>query len=82
VTGSSPGCRAERRAARVHTLARGEIVDWYPYPFVDVATLGYGGVIARSAGLTLGFAFAALVLLWAGNRRARPWAILSARPVR
>jgi hypothetical protein len=54
-----------------YTLARGEIVDWYPYPFVDVSALGYGGVLARSVGLTLGFAVAALALLWVGNRRAR-----------
>lgn len=24
------------------TLVRGEIVDWYPYPFVDVIEIGYG----------------------------------------
>ena len=53
------------------TLVRGEIVDWYPYPFVDVSTLGYGGVLARAAGLTVGIALAAGALLWLGNRRAR-----------
>jgi hypothetical protein len=55
----------------VYTLVRGASVDWYPYPFVDVARLGYDGVLARAAVLTLGFAAAAAALLWLGNRRAR-----------
>jgi hypothetical protein len=54
-----------------YTLVRGEIVDWYPYPFVDVSKLGYGGVLGRSVGLTIGFAAAGAALLWLGNRRAR-----------
>ena len=54
-----------------YTLVRGEIVDWYPYPFVDVSRLGYGGVLARAAGLTVAFALGAAALLWLGNRRAR-----------
>jgi hypothetical protein len=53
-----------------YTLVRGEIVDWYPYPFVDVSNLGHGGVLARAAGLTVAFAAAASALLWLGNRRA------------
>jgi hypothetical protein len=55
----------------VYTLVRGASVDWYPYPFVDVARLGYDGVLARAAVLTLGFAAVAAALLWLGNRRAR-----------
>ena len=31
----------------VYTLVRGAFVDWYPYPFVDVAKLGYGSVLAN-----------------------------------
>ena len=54
-----------------YTLVRGEVVDWYPYPFVDVSELGYGGVLARAAGLTVGFAVLALGLLALGNRLAR-----------
>ena len=53
-----------------YTLVRGEIVDWYPYPFVDVSKLGYGGVLGRSVGLAVGFAAAGAALLWLGNRRA------------
>ena len=54
-----------------YTLVRGEAEDWYPYPFVDVSELGYGGVLARSLGLAAGFALAGAALLWLGNRRAR-----------
>jgi hypothetical protein len=39
----------------VYTLARGAVSGLYPYPFVDVTALGYGGVLARSAGLMLVF---------------------------
>lgn len=42
-----------------YTLVRGEIVDWCPYPFVDVSNLGYDGVLARAAGLTVVIALAA-----------------------
>jgi hypothetical protein len=37
------------------TLARGAVIGWYPYPFVDVATLGYGRVALNCAGITLLF---------------------------
>jgi hypothetical protein len=39
----------------VYTLARGAVSGFYPYPFVDVTALGYGGVLARAAGLMLVF---------------------------
>ena len=54
----------------VYTLVRGASADWYPYPFVDVSDLGYGGVLARSVVLALGIATAGAALLWASNRRA------------
>jgi len=54
-----------------HTLVRGEIADWYPYPFVDASELGYGGVLWRSVWLAIGFAAVGAALLWLGNRRAR-----------
>jgi len=41
------------------TLIRGEIVGFYPYPFIDVATLGYARVLVNSvlvAALYLGVA--------------------------
>jgi hypothetical protein len=39
----------------VYTLARGAVSGLYPYPFIDVNALGYGGVLARAAGLMLVF---------------------------
>ncbi len=54
-----------------YTLVRGEVVDWYPYPFVDVSRIGYDGVLGRSLVLAIGFAAAGAALLWLGNRRAR-----------
>jgi hypothetical protein len=55
----------------VYTLARGAIIDWYPYPFVDVSELGYPAVLARAVALVVGFGLAAASLLWIGNRRSR-----------
>ncbi|GAA1832633.1 Pr6Pr family membrane protein [Pseudonocardia ailaonensis] len=49
----------------VFTLARGAFIDWYPYPFVDVVSLGYGRVAINClvvAVLFLGLGFGALVL--------------------
>jgi len=54
----------------LYTLARGASVDWYPYPFVDVDELGYGGVLGRALVLLVGFALAAVALLLLGNRLA------------
>jgi hypothetical protein len=39
----------------LYTLARGAVSALYPYPFVDVNTLGYGGVLARAAVLMMVF---------------------------
>ncbi len=54
----------------VYTLIRGASVDWYPYPFVDVSTLGYPGVLLRSAVLLVGMVAAAAAFVLIGNRRA------------
>jgi len=37
----------------VFTLIRGEIVDFYPYPFVDVAVLGYVKVLVNCVWISL-----------------------------
>ncbi len=39
----------------VYVLARGAVSGLYPYPFVDVNVLGYGGVLARAAIFLLVF---------------------------
>jgi hypothetical protein len=40
-----------------YTLVRGALVDWYPYPFIDVGEHGYAVVLLNCAGV------AALMLL-------------------
>lgn len=49
----------------LYTLVRGEIVEWYPYPFIDVNEHGYGVVLLNAAGISalmLAFAWAVVVL--------------------
>jgi hypothetical protein len=36
----------------VYTLVRGELVDWYPYPFIDVNEHGYGVVLLNCLGVS------------------------------
>ena len=43
-----------------YSLIRGPFVDWYPYPFLNPATNGYGGVAVVSVGI----ATTVLVLIW------------------
>jgi hypothetical protein len=53
-----------------YTLVHGAVSGWYPYPFIDVAALGYRGVAVNCLGVLLVFAFVAgLVAL--GDRRLR-----------
>lgn len=49
----------------VYTLIRGAIVDWYPYPFIDVVEHGYGVVLLNALGIScflVGMAFLAFAL--------------------
>lgn len=46
----------------VYTLARGTSDDWYPYPFVDVLTHGYGRVILNAVLVTVVLGLVAAVL--------------------
>ncbi|MBD8871090.1 Pr6Pr family membrane protein [Nocardioides donggukensis] len=43
-----------------HTLVRGAVVDWYPYPFLDVLEIGYGRTL-----LNVGLVCAVMVGLFA-----------------
>lgn len=60
----------------VYTLARGEVVEWYPYPFIDVNEHGYGPVLLSCAGvsaLMLGLAYGVVRLdRWLGSRVSVP----------
>jgi hypothetical protein len=56
----------------LYTIARGAVVSFYPYPFVNVANLGYPTVIANVAYFVVGFGLAGMVLLgidWLLGRR-------------
>lgn len=59
------------------TLIRGAVVHWYPYPFIDVNVLGYGGAAVNClwvALLLLGLAAGAHLL----DAKLRPAALASA----
>lgn len=57
-----------------YVLLRGHSLGWYPYPFIDVDTLGYAEVFINAAGVLLGFVLMALLVVgmdrWCGRRGA------------
>lgn len=56
-----------------YTMARGAMVGWYPYPFLNPANVGgYGGVAVYAAGVALTFVLGGWVLMAWANRRVRP----------
>jgi hypothetical protein len=56
----------------MYILARGAVSGFYPYPFVDVNLLGYGGVVARAGLLLLVFLGMGLLVVAVGRwMRAR-----------
>jgi hypothetical protein len=57
------------------TLVRGALIDYYPYPFVDVTRLGYAQVALNCLGITV--LFLALAAVAAGLDR-----VLAARAAR
>lgn len=52
-----------------YALVRGEWIDAYPYPFIDVPSLGYPRVLVNAAGLMLVFLAAGALLRLAARRR-------------
>jgi hypothetical protein len=51
-----------------YTLAHGAISGWYPYPFLDVTSHGYGRVLLNSLVVTVVFALVG-ALFWLGDRK-------------
>lgn len=49
------------------TLARGAIFNWYPYPFIDAAELGYPQVFLNILILFAGFSVAGLIFIALGR---------------
>lgn len=61
-----------------YTLVRGPLVDWYPYPFLDPRTHGYGEVLLSSVFVAVVIAVLAYAVSWAGTKLAqRSSAVLS-----
>ncbi|MET3054668.1 Pr6Pr family membrane protein [Pseudomonas alkylphenolica] len=58
-----------------YALLRGESLGVYPYPFIDVAKLGFAQVVFNALAILLGFVVIGLMLLgldrWQGGRLAR-----------
>lgn len=59
----------------IYSLLRGEVVGWYPYPFLDVTALGYAQVFVNT-GLMIVLFFAMGLLLigfdrWMGKRTSK-----------
>ena len=55
----------------VYTLVRGEIVDWYPYPFIDVGEHGYAVVLLTCVGISALMLVLALGAMWLDRRLPR-----------
>lgn len=52
----------------VYTFVRGAIVDWYPYPFIDVSQLGYAGAVRNAVAIALVMAALAAAASWIDSR--------------
>jgi hypothetical protein len=53
-----------------YTLIHGRITRWYPYPFLDVTTHGYGRVLLNGAAV-VGVLLFVVAMYWLGDRRLR-----------
>ncbi|MDD7969892.1 Pr6Pr family membrane protein [Roseinatronobacter alkalisoli] len=52
----------------VYALLRGALTGWYPYPFLNVARLGWDGVLPNLAGVALVFVILAYGMNYIGQR--------------
>ena len=55
----------------MYVLIVGAATGWYPYPFVDVADLGYPQALINIAGLVLAFLILQAALVGFGRMLAR-----------
>jgi hypothetical protein len=55
----------------LYVLARGALNGWYPYPFLDVKSLGYLQVLLDAIGVLVAFVAVALLLVALGRWQAR-----------
>jgi hypothetical protein len=52
------------------TMARGAFDGWYPYPFLDPASGGYGQVAITVGAITIGFLVISAAVIWLGRWRS------------
>ena len=62
----------------VATLALGPLVDWYPYPFLNVGSIGLGRTLLNCALIAVLFLALAALALWADRRLSRDRATMNA----
>ncbi|MFM6847572.1 MAG: Pr6Pr family membrane protein [Terrabacter sp.] len=60
------------------TLALGPFVGWYPYPFLNVGTIGLGRTLLNCAVISVLFLALGGLALWADRRLSRERATMSA----
>ena len=58
-----------------YALARGQVEQRYPYPFIDLGELGWVQVALNAGGIALGFLAAGFALVWIDS-----WRPLGSRP--
>ncbi len=51
----------------VYSLIRGSMFDFYPYPFLNLSTIGFVHVFLNSLGLTLVFLLFSLLIIGIGK---------------
>jgi hypothetical protein len=64
-----------------YALMRGAVNHWYPYPFLDVGTLGYLRVLINACAVLLVFVVVALLLVALGRWQVRHASKGAALPV-
>ncbi len=55
----------------LYSLIRGTLTGLYPYPFIDVNTLGYGKTLANAATMLAAYTVIALMLIGVGRLQRR-----------
>ena len=63
-----------------YVLARGVVDHWYPYPFLDVTTLGYLRVLIDACVVLLVFIVVALLLIALGRWQTRRSSRIATQP--
>lgn len=63
-----------------YVLARGAVDHWYPYPFLDVTTLGYLRVLIDACVVLLVFIVVALLLIALGRWQTRRSSRIATQP--